>query len=284
MENVIISNPELLREKKKAFKEGGKDNLHVLSDFDRTLTKAISKGVKTPSIISYLRNGAYLSEDYAKKAHELFDRYHPMEISPSLDIKTKRNKMLEWWTSHYKLLAESGLDKNTIQKAVLAIVNEGAIELRAGVSEFFNILNMKNIPIIIMSSSGIGNMVTEFLAQNKMLSTNVHFIGNTLDFDVRGNFKGIKGGKVIHVLNKHEIEIKGLPFYSDIKERRNIILLGDSLGDIGMLEGADYSNVIKIGFYNNNEENLEEFKKNFDVIITNDGSFDFINKLMNEII
>ena len=64
-----------------------------------------------------------------------------------------------------------------------------------------------------------------------------------------------------------------------------MILLGDNLEDIGMIEGFDYENLIKIGFLNENvEENLLEFKKNFDAIILNDGEMDFVNKLLKEII
>ena len=37
--NIIISDPEEFERKKTAFIKSGKDKIHILTDFDRTLTK-----------------------------------------------------------------------------------------------------------------------------------------------------------------------------------------------------------------------------------------------------
>jgi 5'-nucleotidase len=51
-----------------------------------------------------------------------------------------------------------------------------------------------------------------------------------------------------------------------------------------MVEGIKYNEIIKIGFLNNNiEENLEQYKKAYDVVILNDGSMNFVNKLLKQI-
>jgi hypothetical protein len=61
------------------------------------------------------------------------------------------------------------------------------------------------------------------------------------------------------------------------------LLLGDSLDDVGMVEGFDYKNLLKIGFLNENvEENLEKFKKTFDVVLTGDPGMEYINNLLKE--
>ena len=94
MEKIIISNKKELDEKiEKIFKDG-KEKFHVLADFDRTLTKAFIKKKRTNSIISMLRKapGRYLTEDYADRANELFDKYYPIEIDPNLSIKKKDSK------------------------------------------------------------------------------------------------------------------------------------------------------------------------------------------------
>jgi 5'-nucleotidase len=286
MENIIIPNPAELEKKKLEFKNDGKESIHILSDFDRTITKAFSKGKKIPSIISILRdsNKNYISKEYIEKAHELYNKYHPIEISQTLSIEDKKKKMLEWWNTHYKLLIENGLTKEIINKAVKEAIDENILVLRNNSKDFFKILKDNKIPLIIMSSSGLGNAVNKFLELSNCLSNNVYFIGNTLEFNKEGKFTGIKDNKIIHIFNKQEIELKNLPLYEEIKNKSNVILLGDSLGDLSMLENSDYKNIIKIAFYNDNEENLEEFKKNFDVIITNDGSFDYINELMTKLL
>ncbi|MDD4784202.1 MAG: hypothetical protein PHY32_01160 [Candidatus Pacebacteria bacterium] len=38
--NILIANKQLLDEKIQKFKESGKDNFYIVSDFDKTLTKA----------------------------------------------------------------------------------------------------------------------------------------------------------------------------------------------------------------------------------------------------
>lgn len=82
------------------------DNLHILSDFDRTLTYGSQDGIKTPTLISLLRDGKHLTDDYSERAQSLFDRYHPLEISHELTVEEKKPIMLEWWRKHFELMIE----------------------------------------------------------------------------------------------------------------------------------------------------------------------------------
>src|SRR4030043_1048547 len=136
-ENVIIPNPEKLDDLIRKFKEQGQDKIHVLADFDRTLTKAFVKGKSFPSIISQLRDGNYLTPDYAAKAQALFDNYHPIEIDPNIPHKEKTTKMQEWWRTHFDLLIASKLNKKDLQK----VASSGAMELRSGALKFLSTLN-----------------------------------------------------------------------------------------------------------------------------------------------
>jgi hypothetical protein len=71
-----------------------------------------------PSIISELRNKNYLSEEFSKKAHELYAIYHPIEIDPTLSYDEKYAKMTERWSTVADLLIHSGLNKSHIQQVV----------------------------------------------------------------------------------------------------------------------------------------------------------------------
>ncbi len=277
-EGIIIKNEKRLNEIKRKIREGGKEKFHVIADFDRTLTKAFVKGQKTPTVIAQVRNGNYLTKDYASRAHKLFDKYHPIEIDPHISPEEKNDKMREWWRAHFELLVECGFNKKVIEE----IVAKGGIEFRKGTLEFIDNLHENNIPLIIMSA-GPGDMITEYLKKDGRLYGNVHVIANFYDFDDNGVAIRVRE-PIIHSMNKHETEVKGLPIYEELIRRKNALLLGDGLGDLGMIEGFDYENLIKVGFLNYNvEDSLEKFKENFDVVLLNDASMDYINGLLRDI-
>ncbi|MCX6740595.1 MAG: haloacid dehalogenase-like hydrolase [Candidatus Parcubacteria bacterium] len=280
-ENVIIPNFERLADLLKIFKEQGKDKIHVLADFDRTLTKAIVAGQKMPSIISILRDGRFLTPEYAQKAHKLFDYYHPFEIDLNLGLADKKKKMEEWWRKHFELLLKSGLSKKEISE----VAQDPRIQLRPGAEELLKELNQQKIPLVIMSSAGLGTeSISLVLQREKSLYDNINIISNEFEYDQSGQAIKVKE-PIIHTLNKDETMIQQFPAYQAVKNRPNVILLGDNLEDVGMVDGFDYDNLLRIGFLNENvDRNSEIYKKNFDVVIINDGGMEFINIILKEVI
>lgn len=278
LENIIISNEKRLKELKKAIAEAGAVNFHILADFDRTLTKAFVDGQKAHTVVAQIRNGGYLTSEYAPEAHRLFDIYRPIEIDPNISQEVKNAKMHEWWRTHFDLLIKSGLNKKVIDE----IVKKRTLQFREGALAFIDYLQAKDIPLVIMSAAP-GDMIAEYLKQEDRLYDNVHIVANFFDFDEQGNVVNVKE-PIIHSLNKHEIIIKDFPVFDLIKNRKNVLLLGDGVDDVGMIEGFEYDNLIKVGFLNENaEENLEKFKENFDVILLYDASMDYVNNLIREI-
>jgi 5'-nucleotidase len=277
--NVVISNPLNFKKLKEEFKKGGAKKLHILSDFERTLTYAFVGKEKVHSIISILyKNKKYLGSDYAEKAQALFEKYRPIEIDPKIPLKEKKKKMEEWWMTHFKLLVEKGLSKKHLKE----VVESGKIKLRKGSDEFFKILKNYKIPLVIISSSGLGEAISIILKKEKKLFSNVFIISNRFIWDKKGKARSVKK-PIIHSLNKDETMLKKFPFYKKIKGRKNVILLGDNLEDAGMIKGFDFENLIKIGFLNEKvKKNLEEYKKVYDVLITNDSSVEFVNELLKE--
>lgn len=280
--NIIIPNPNKFKKTIEAMTKEGFEKIHILSDFDRTLTRAFVNGEKIPLLISILRDGKYLSPDYSKKARALFDKYHPIEINLNMPLSEKKKAMRQWWSRHNNLLIKSGLNKKDIKK----VIQSEKIVLRKGALEFFNILHNHNIPVIIMSSNGLGkDSISLYLKNYKILRDNIRIISNQLIWDKNGNMLDFKK-PIIHGANKDETIIKNFPnIYKKIKNKKNVILLGDNLDDIGMIEGFDYCHLIKMGFLNEKiEENLEAYKKNYDVILLNDPPIFYVNNLLNKII
>lgn len=277
--NIIIANPEELQRKINIFREQGINKIHVLADFDKTLTKEFVNGKKITSIVAILRNEGYLTPDYPERAKELHSKYYPIEIDTSIPIEEKKDMMLEWWKKHFELVIKSKLNKSDLAN----VINSENIALRKRAKDFFNLLNELEIPIIIISSSALGETISMFIEKENLLFDNIKIISNEFIWDDEGYAIEIKE-PIIHIFNKDETIINKFPFFDQIKDKKNVILLGDSLGDLGMIEGFDYDNIIKIRFLNENiEQSLEIYKKSFDVVILNDGDFSYINQLMEQI-
>lgn len=276
---IIIQDTEKLDKKKREMRKRGYGNLHIVSDFDRTLTYGTINGKKIPSIISLLRDGNHLSEDYAKNAHKLFNKYHPIEIDPEISLKDKKKMMKEWWEEHYKLLIKSGLSKSDLKD----IVKNGNIKFRRGVLEFIDFLNKKNIPLIIFSSSGCGEAVQMFFQKVGRDYSNIYYLTNKFKWR-DGKAVSIKN-PIIHVMNKDETSIKKFSrVFKSIKSKKNVILLGDSIGDVGMIKGFNYNNLIKIGFLNLDYNKFQkDYKKSFDIILEGDGDFNYVNSLIKDL-
>jgi len=277
---IIIPNQEKLDKTVAKIKAQGKNNIHILADFDRTLTYGSINKQKTPSLVAVLRNGNYLTADYAQQAQALFDKYHPLELDPNIPLTDKKIAMHTWWRTHKQLFIEAGLNKKDLE----AIAKDPIIRFRKGVDKFLDYLHAKNIPLVILSACGVGEAIPIYFINAKKNYPNIYYINNSLNWSADGQALSIRE-PIIHALNKDETLIKDFPeIYKRVVNRKNVILLGDNLSDIGMITGFDYDNLIKIGFLNYNLDELRElYCKNFDIIIEGDGDFNYVNKLLKDL-
>ncbi len=281
LENVFIKDKESLSKKINQIKKDGVNKLHIVSDFDKTLNKEFLKTGKYKSVISLIRDGGYLENDYPKRAYDLYDKYHFYENDLNISFIERKEKMRDWWQEHIKLLSECKMNKEVIND----ILSKETLELREGVDSFLKICFENKIPLLIFSS-GVGDIITGFLTKNNLFFPNTHIISNFFDWDENGFAKPYyKGNKTIHMFNKDETEIKNTIYFLEIKNRDNVIVMGDSLEDIKMISGLEHKNIISIGFLNSDIENkLETYKNIFDIVIVNDGSFMQVLDILNEII
>lgn len=281
MQNIIVVNPAKLEETKKAMAKDGVDDLHILADFDGTLTKKYVNGEEVSSLISVLRDEGYLTPNYPAKAKALFDKYHPVEINMNISLNEKKKAMAEWWSSHYELLIKSKLHKRDIRKAVMSERSE----FKEGIINFLNLLKEYNVPLVVMSATGLGvDALKMRFERDKVNFDNICLISNTFRWSDDGYLIGINE-PIVHSMNKDEMVVQNFPeVFARIKDRKNVILLGDSNGDVEMISGFDYENLIKIGFLNKmDEEKLKKFKEVYDVVIIGDDSAEYLNELLGEI-
>jgi len=279
MENVHVVDEQLLEKKVQKIRQDGSDKFHVVSDFDRTLTPAFIHGQKAHTGIAQIREGGYLTPDYAGRAFALYDKYHPIEISKDISLEVKKQKMLEWWQTHLKLMIECGLNKGVIDD----ITNKKKIRPREGSFQLFNILKKHDIPLIIFSA-GKGDLIEGYLESGNKRYKNIRIIANFYDYDEKGIVKGYKSN-IIHSFNKNEGQLRESDHFKNIKHRKNVLLLGDSLGDVNMLQGIDHDAIIKVGFLNDRVEELfDSYRKVYDIVITNDSPMHFVNELLAKIL
>ena len=236
------------------------------------------EGEKKPSLISVIRNNPkYLGNEYVTKANELFDHYHPIEIDVDISLEEKAKQMTNWWREHLNLLIESWLNKKHIDE----VVNSGIIKIRSGIIDFLKFLDKNNIPLIILSANGLWwDSILDYLKFNKLYTSNIKIVSNKFEFDSQWNAIWYNQN-VVHPFNKWEVVFSDFPEVKEIiKNRKNIILLWDSLWDIHMADWAVYENLLNIWFYNeSNERKLNHFLEKYDVLLTWDSHWDFVNRI-----
>ena len=153
-------------------------------------------------------------------------------------------------------------------------------ELRDSTDTLLNTANNGKVPFIILSA-GIGDLIREILSHQKLMLENMKIVSNFLEFDSKtGVVVGLKSDMPIHMFNKKA------PNQDGLEERKNIVLIGDSLGDVRMADGIEDINVVlSIGFLNKNvEANLSEYKRCFDIVLVDDQTMDFPLALLEDIL
>jgi cytosolic 5'-nucleotidase 3 len=107
-------------------------------------------------------------------------------------------------------------------------------------------------------------------------------VSNFLAVEDDEKISGIKG-EIIHTLNKNETAIKNTEYYDMVKERSNVVLMGDNIGDAGMAEGMEHCDVVvKVGFLDRHVVgNLPHYLHHFDIVLVNDHTMDVVNAILN---
>lgn len=110
----------------------------------------------------------------------------------------------------------------------------------------------------------------------------MHILSNTFAFDEEGRATGYKG-EIIHTMNKSMIHITDPKYQHMIADRKNVLLLGDSLNDADMANSIHTSTTIKVGFLNEHKEKkLEQYMSVYDIVITDDGSLEYVVALLKK--
>lgn len=277
---VHIKDPARVEEIICGLIKGGAAKLQLITDFDMTLSRFSHNGKRCPSCHNVIDNCKYVSDECRKKLYELKEKYYAIEIDPELTNKEKYPFMVEWYTKSHTLLIEQRLNRNKLEE----VVKNSDIMLKEGYETFFDKLNEHTIPVFIFSA-GLGDVLEEAIRQSGVYYPNVKVVSNFMDFDENGVIKGFKG-ELIHVYNKHDGALRRTEYFSHLKENSNIVLLGDSLGDLSMADGVpNVENILKIGYLNDKvEELLEKYMDSYDIVLVKDETLDVANSILQKIL
>jgi len=93
-------------------------------------------------------------------------------------------------------------------------------------------------------------------------------------------------GTTIHIFNKNESVLIHTDAEKLVKDRPNVILIGDSLGDIDMASGVPaVNNILKIGFLNEHVDHLlPKYMEAYDIVTIKDATFSVPNAILRSII
>ncbi|KAF4043702.1 Pyrimidine 5'-nucleotidase (UMPH-1) [Phytophthora infestans] len=300
---MIIGNPDVFARKMKRFTQDGAGQLLVIADFDRTLTPYYKqrRDPKTPleqesSSHGLLMTSSVLQPQVCAGEQELFAKFYPVEMPPTLSAAEKLPFMEQWWNSAHALLVEYKLTKKQVDQAVAL----GSLSFRQGFHPLFKLLNDLQVPTLVFSA-GLYDVIhaaleQEFAAECKrsggaqsrnqtFTPSNVRVVSNMMRFDAGGVIEGFEG-KLIHSLNKTARVLVDSPFWKErqLGKRRNVLLLGDSQGDARMAEGLSTNEIIRVGFLNVHvDEKLDEYLDLYDVVFTHDASLVPVQKLVEQI-
>lgn len=229
-----------------------KENFYVLIDFDRTLTKA--KSISGWRVLYY---SGLLGDDFTEKYDEIHDKHN------------------ETWEYRFKayidLLHEKGLNNKLVKEAV----KRTDLQLRDGAKDFLTKMHNMNIPVIIISCS-LKNVIREYLKFNNCYYDNIYIYANNCSIDEE-NDKDIYN---VTPNNKNQVtfskELNGI-----IGTKDYALLFGDIVNDVDMVTKDRLDKTITVGFLDEKiEQNLELYKKTFDVVLTDNASFKEIEDII----
>lgn len=266
---VRMRDPSVVERKLKLLIEGGIDKLIVISDFDYTLSRFHdASGVKCWTTHGIFDAPSTISSDLGNKVALLKAKYLPIEFDPHMSIAEKTPHMENWWKTAHSLIVDAKFTRQAMEDFVQASKIEFRDEAEAMISD----LHRQHVPLIIFSA-GIGNVIDTFFRKKLgMMPNNVHIISNMMDFDDEGVVTGFRE-PLIHTFCKNGSVVKRKrSFFREATARTNVLLMGDSLGDLNMDVGVDGEIVaLKIGFLNFNVDALlDNFLGGYDIVLIDD--------------
>ncbi|GMT30394.1 hypothetical protein PFISCL1PPCAC_21691, partial [Pristionchus fissidentatus] len=262
---------------------GGAEKLLVISDFDHTMSRAYDeKGERCWTTHGVFDNAQKMA-DLAAKCKQLSAHYLPIEFDGNMTMEEKIPHMEAWWRQSHAAIVDKGVERAVLEELVM----NSNIRLRDNAPALLKHLEDSRVPLV-MFSAGIGDIISIFLAQRLgAVPANMHLISNMMTYDEKNVVSGFRE-PLIHTFNKNGtvIDKQEVHFFHEMRRRDNVILMGDSMGDLHMDVGVENhreEDTLKIGFLNKKDQLLQFYIDNYDLVIVDDQSVDVPRAIMDAI-
>jgi len=205
-------------------------------------------------------------------------KYFPIIYDKNIPRDKRHEAIVPLWTGLHKELVGQDLTKDKLRKIIL----NSDFYFRHGIFEFLKAITEHDINLVIPTAGIVGaiKQSIELLKSIMPLKEPLYF-GTEEEYNDKELLVKFKE-PVITTLNKSLlITHESCPF---IKKGTNAILLGDVIDDLYITEKLQLDNIITIGFFNT-ELNMskEEYSKEFDVTILNDGDLTYVTDLIKSL-
>ena len=209
----VWKNQTLVAEKLNRYKQGGKQLLHVVWDWDGTVVPEPGSAWHT------MRDS--LPPEMQQQHRALYHHYHTLEVEGQLSGELGR----EWSSKALDLHVKNHTAMSTIEQIAMRV------EPRPGAKPAFEICEQAGVPMVVLSA-GIKNII-EFVARAHGMHPST-VLGTELILK-DGKVAGWDKDSMIVSQNKQE---KGHPELSVLrKQHPHALLFGNSAHDAAMFDG-----------------------------------------------
>jgi HAD superfamily hydrolase (TIGR01544 family) len=264
---TLTADPAAASAKRAALLAAGFSRLHVVIDFDRTITTYLHNGAPGATchgVLEGRRPPAVLAQAAALKLH-----YLPIELCPTRTAAEKVPHMIEWYTRINAILAGCGITRADLAADVAA----AQFSLRGGVAQLLAASARHGFPVTVFSA-GVADVIEETLRARcyggAPLPPTLRVISNRMQWSAEGVCTGFHP-KVLHPFNKDFVEAAefvGAEAAAALAGRDCVVVVGDGEGDARMAVGLAPAVEYRVGLVNDasRAEQVARFRELFDVV------------------
>lgn len=266
-EGLVCADPVAVVAKLGRFATSGADDLHLVFDFDRTLT--VSKADTNEDITTWHIMQKHLPPEGQASYQHFFDVYRPMEREGRMRL----DEAIAWWSQILDLFVHHKVDMGEVENDFLSKVT-----IRPGTEELFTLTESLNIPTVILSA-GIKDIIKMWAKAYGIHPSVILSTGLILDEGSR--VTGWDESTLVHTLNKKEMG------HAELSRLRTIrplaVLIGDAVSDADMVDGQE--SVLRVLVHNPRPDEDPDIHplQQFDLMSTT-GDFRPLTQLLEQIV